>query len=147
MAIGDRRPLIERISKTKKRSLTAIMQLRDMANKYPDFKASRKGNQAIWEGHFKPIAACATYLVRIEALSGQRPRISVIDPPLRISPAQYRETHCFFDGTLCLHLHEEWSPDEFVSDTIIPWIADWLINYEYWLATGDWYGGGKHPEP
>jgi hypothetical protein len=35
----------------------------------------------------------------------------------------------------------------FVADTIVPWIDLWLINYEYWLATGIWFGGGQHPQP
>jgi hypothetical protein len=146
MATANRRPLIERISKRKSRALTAMMQMRDMAKKYPEFKVRRLGNGATWEGYFRPTDACATYLVQIEALSGQRPRVLVLDPPLRISRQQYRDTHCFFDGSLCLHLHEEWTPDLFVADTIIPWVPDWLINYEYWLATGVWCGGGRHPE-
>jgi hypothetical protein len=119
--------------------------MRDMAAKYPEFVAHRRGNEAIWEGYFKPSDACAKYLVRIEALSGQRPRVNVIDPPLRIVPEQYRETHRFSDGSLCLHLREQWTPDMSIADTIVSWIPVWLINYEYWLATGTWFGGGQHP--
>jgi hypothetical protein len=117
-----------------------------MAVRYPEFEARRRGNEAFWEGYIKPNQACATYLIRIDALSGQRPLVRVIEPTLRISPHQYRETHCFFDGSLCLHLHEQWTPDMLVADTIVPWTALWLINYEFWLATGLWLGGGCHPE-
>jgi hypothetical protein len=129
----------------KLRSLSAVVQIRDMAEKFPDCTARRRGNEAIWEGHFRPIKACATYLVRIEALSGQRPRVRVLEPKLQIPPERYQETHCFSDGSLCLHLHEQWTPDKYVADTIVPWIPLWLINYEYWLATDQWLGGGQHP--
>lgn len=132
--------------KAKVRALSAVVQIRDMARKFPEFVARRKGNEAIWEGSFKPNDACAKYLVRIEALSGQRPRVYVIEPDLRIPRERYHETHCFSDGSLCLHLHEEWTPDQFVADTIVRWIPVWLINYEYWLATGEWHGGGEHPK-
>lgn len=117
-----------------------------MATKYPEFSSQRQGNQATWEGRFRPLASCATYLVRIVALSGQRPRVTVLEPALRIPRDQWTDTHRFLDGDLCLHLHQEWAPDQFVADTIVPWTDMWLVNYEYWLATDIWLGGGVHPQ-
>ncbi|HYM07249.1 MAG TPA: hypothetical protein VE377_25720 [Candidatus Dormibacteraeota bacterium] len=29
-----------------------------------------------------------------------------------------------------------------LSHSIIPWLALWLMFYEMWRATGEWYGGG-----
>jgi hypothetical protein len=144
-ATHGRRKLRERRG-PKVRSKTAVAQIRDMAQKFPEISFRRRGNEAIWTGKFKPTGACATYLVCIEALSGQRPRVWVIEPTLRIPPEKYLETHCFDDGSLCLHLHEEWKPDQFIADTIVAWIPLWLLNYEYWLATGLWHGGGVHPK-
>jgi hypothetical protein len=139
-----RKPKLPR--KPKIRSLTAGDQLRDMASKYPDFTAQRVGNEAIWEGNFNPSASCAIYRVRINALAGQRPWVQVLDPELRISSNQMMETHRFRHGGLCLHLREEWTPDQYIAETIVPWTALWLINYEYWLASGAWLGGGQHPK-
>ena len=34
-----------------------------------------------------------------------------------------------------------------IVDTTVPWTAEWLLNYEIWLATGSWYGGGEWPPP
>lgn len=34
-----------------------------------------------------------------------------------------------------------------LSQTIVPWSADWLACYELWLMTGRWTGGGRHPTP
>jgi hypothetical protein len=101
-----------------------------MAQKYPEFVAHRHGNQATWEGRFRPLPSCAVYLLRIVALAGRRPWVEVMEPKLRIPPGQRLETHCFSGGDVCLHL---------------PWAAYWLAFYEYWLATGHWLGGGEHP--
>ena len=27
-----------------------------------------------------------------------------------------------------------------IVDTIVPWAAEWLLHYEIWLATGEWFG-------
>ena len=51
------------------------------------------------------------------------------------------------DGTLCLHLEHEWTPDMLIVHTTLPWTSEWLINYEIWKATGEWYGGGEWPPP
>lgn len=45
---------------------------------------------------------------------------------------------CLFDPSL-----EEWSHGDLISETTIPWTADWLACYEAWLATGRWPGRGR----
>jgi hypothetical protein len=34
----------------------------------------------------------------------------------------------------------------FIDKTIVPWCYLWLFYFEDWLATGEWKGGGIHPE-
>lgn len=46
---------------------------------------------------------------------------------------------------LCLYYPGEWNSTMNISDTIIPWISEWLCHFEYWSITGTWCGGGKHP--
>lgn len=46
---------------------------------------------------------------------------------------------------LCLYYPGEWNSTMNISDTIIPWISEWLCHFEYWSITGKWCGGGKHP--
>lgn len=36
-------------------------------------------------------------------------------------PEKYQETHCFGDGSLCLHL--QWTPDVYIADTIVRWMS------------------------
>lgn len=33
-----------------------------------------------------------------------------------------------------------------LDQTIVPWTMLWLFYFEEWLASGDWKGGGMHPE-
>ena len=46
---------------------------------------------------------------------------------------------CLFDP-----FKPEWTPDDLISATTIPWAERWLLNYEFWLATRIWEGGGRH---
>ncbi len=46
---------------------------------------------------------------------------------------------------LCLYYPNEWNSTMNISDTIIPWISEWLYYFEFWCITGEWHGGGKHP--
>jgi hypothetical protein len=49
---------------------------------------------------------------------------------------------------LCLFLpgSREWNGDDPIALTILPWASLWLYFYEVWHATGEWLGGGVHPE-
>ena len=46
---------------------------------------------------------------------------------------------------LCLYYPCEWNSTMNISDTIIPWISEWLYYFEFWCITEEWHGGGKHP--
>ena len=70
----------------------------------------------------------------------------VLNPPLMTRPAE-EIPHRFHDGSLCLHYHGEWSSRHSIAATTVPWTVTWLYYYELWLATGEWLGGGIHPEP
>ena len=83
------------------------------------------------------------------------PVVRVLSPPLILQPGAIDEAplpHVYFAADdltlspLCLFDHEanEWSHDDLVADTTVPWAADWLACYECWLATGRWFGGGRH---
>jgi hypothetical protein len=56
-------------------------------------------------------------------------------PDISLSPL------CLFDPREC-----EWSHDDLISKTTVPWASDWLACYEGWLATGRWPGGGCHAD-
>ena len=49
---------------------------------------------------------------------------------------------------LCLYLPKthEWRSWMRLDQTIVPWATLWLFYFEEWLASGDWKGGGMHPD-
>ena len=46
---------------------------------------------------------------------------------------------------LCLYYRNEWDSTMKITETIMPWICEWLYYFEIWCITGKWCGGGKHP--
>lgn len=61
------------------------------------------------------------------------PHVYFADPDITLSPL------CLFDVAA-----GEWTHDDLIADTTVAWAADWLACYEGWLATGRWFGGGRH---
>ncbi|TXC79121.1 hypothetical protein [Paraburkholderia azotifigens] len=79
------------------------------------------------------------------------PDMYVISPDIVASNAGKPPPHIYkYDRPktkLCLWWPKarEWRRDMKFAETYIPWAAEWLFHYEYWLATGVWEGGGVHP--
>jgi hypothetical protein len=118
----------------------------------------------VWEGTLRPV--CQTYKVRIVYFARRyfpgwdlaNPYISifVLDPPIGPDPRGtgdppqhvYRLGHPPEFPALCVYDPKEdnWMPDEYIVDRIIPWTIKWLFFHEEWVASGEWKGGGRHPE-
>jgi hypothetical protein len=97
-------------------------------------------------GRVTPDSLCRRYKVRID-YNGARPKVEVIDPPLRCRPGASSIPHTYSDGTLCLYhpALRDWTPRKPLAHTIVHWISEWLYYYEIWLAIGEWMGRGEHP--
>lgn len=117
-----------------------------MAATYPRFRLALRRSIASWIGQLQPSAASETFTVRVDYELRVRPKVWVLRPRLRRHASGERIRHTFPDGSICLHLHEEWTPKMYIAETTIPWLALWLFHYEAWHATGEWLGGG-HGEP
>jgi hypothetical protein len=119
---------------------------------------------ATWTGPVKPLHRVYTiklqyirryWLGELELINGYIPEVTVLDPALRLEhprtglpvPHVYWRDDRPELSTLCLYdpAASQWSPDDFIADTIVPWACDWLVCYEGWLALGEWVGGGRHP--
>lgn len=72
----------------------------------------------------------------------------VLEPSLKVREGEDAVPHMYGQERLCLFLPEsqEWQPADPIALTIIPWASLWLFFYEVWHATGEWLGGGVHPE-
>ncbi len=102
-------------------------------------------DRIIWTGKLQPTSASVTYTVRVDHRMGQVPQVLVLDPPLERRPGE-ELPHVYRGDHLCLYYGDEFDDSkDFIAHTIVPWASEWLLHYELWLITGEWYGGGIHP--
>lgn len=132
----------------RRKQLTMWQQALRMRTLHPQFAATVSEKVAIWIGNVKPLPLSDAYTVQVRYETGKSPKVSVLSPPLLTRKSGQRIPHTYKGDALCLYLPRgrEWHPNKFIAETIIPWISLWLLYYEGWLATGDWFGGGIHPE-
>lgn len=145
--------------------LSVEQQDRKLRAECPDFRLVLNGGWiGIWEGPLRPI--CQTYRIRIVYfsrtlfdgwwLANPYVSVTVVDPPIGPDPRGTGEPpqHVYRLGyppafpRLCIYdpAQNEWQPHEYIVDKIIPWTIKWLLFHEIWVATGEWKGGGRHPE-
>jgi hypothetical protein len=98
-----------------------------------------KPNSLRWTGQLQPSDLSRDYTVRIDYKQARYPVVRVLCPELRTSDTAFLP-HVYDDGTLCLHHAGQWTGAMLIVDTIVPWAAEWLMHYEIWLATGQWFG-------
>lgn len=81
------------------------------------------------------------------------PDMFVLSPNLRelagTSQIPHTYAHTGSGTKLCLWWpkRREWIPQLELTQTYIPWTAEWLWYFEDWLTTREWAGGGVHPTP
>jgi len=94
-----------------------------------------------------------TYRCLLRIPTARYPELLVLDPDPHVLAGGRRVPHIYpHDGPgtkLCLWLPEthEWSAAMKLTDTYLPWAAEWLDYFEEWLVTNEWAGGGTHPSP
>ena len=71
----------------------------------------------------------------------------VLEPkPLALALGKESLPHVYntHEQRLCLYYPDgrEWNTGMFYVRSVIPWACEWLCQYELWVTTGDWKGGG-----
>ena len=94
-----------------------------------------------------PTELCQSYTVKLKYKLGKAPQVNILKPEL-IEPEGRSLPHTYPGKRLCLYYPGigVWREDMLLAETIVPWISEWLYYYEIWLVTGEWYGGGIHPQ-
>lgn len=145
--------------------ITVGEQVSSMADVFPDWSCERPTKRtAVWKGKLQPHKII--YTVRVEytepllpegrsALYVQ-PLVEILAPKLkrRFGNAEGSLPHVYIAHPrttrsgpfLCLFddKQSQWTSDDLISNTTIPWTSNWLSCYESWTATGKWFGTGKH---
>lgn len=126
---------------------TLVQQCFALKRRFPKSVCSVKRDVLIWHHLLKPGEICQAYQVSMEYRLTSSPSVFVIAPKLQERNGE-QPPHLYRDGSLCLYYPkaQEWRPHMFLSDTIVPWAAEWLFYYEVWFSTGSWLGGGIHPK-
>lgn len=135
------------------RALTNTEQIVSMKITWPGLKLRGRRSEAIrWIGNVRP--QFQTYKVEIIHFIRANPAVRILSPELIRLPdnEEGQLPHVYppaTDPTLCLYdpCADEWDHSMLISQTIVPWILDWIACYELWLMTGKWTGGGRHPDP
>lgn len=130
----------------KIKNISLAIQSFNLKKAFPGSKSHIKRNCLTWEAELTPSPLSEIYTVRMNYKLKKGPDIFVINPKL-IVPKDKRLPHTYPGKRLCLYYPGvgEWRGDMILSKTIVPWISEWLINYELWLTTCKWCGGGIHP--
>lgn len=131
----------------KKLFLPLAEQIVAMKNDFPDFIADWNKNVVTWTGDLQPTPLSEKYTVRIVySLGMDQPDVTVIFPEL-VKRNDESIPHVYPGNKLCLFRpkKKEWTKEKLISKTIVPWSSLWLYYYELWHVTGEWLGGGEHP--
>lgn len=129
-------------------TLPIAAQIGEMRRRFPDFTSKWQRGHVTWTGTLTPADGCQSYTLRIGYRLGENPKVFVLQPELTLRTDRDRIPHRYGDGSLCLYRpkYREWTASDPIAATVVPWSSLWLYNYEVWLVTGEWTGGGEHPE-
>lgn len=127
-------------------SVSLAHQLSDAKRSCPGFDGSISLLGLTVEGLVRPTPISVEYMVRVFLPRTGIPKVVVVRPEL-VGRYGQRIPHRYPDGSLCLYYppNREWRREFFLSETLIPWAAEWIYFYEIWRVTGNWLGGGIHP--
>ena len=89
-------------------------------------------------------------LRQIEYGRGKPPDVIVENPDLRVVAEGRPISHVYSENPMNLCLYRpgrgQWAPWMLLDRTIVPWTVVWLYFFEEWLRSGEWRGGGEHPD-
>lgn len=132
-------------TRPRRKKIPVMQQLTAICSKHKDMVVSRKVTHKCHDVvlKIKPTTVSRTYLVKIELNQDRVPQIYVLSPNLAEENKDKHPPHMYSleKGKLCLFLPHEISIYNNYSK-IVPWISEWLMFYETWVITGEWYGRG-----
>ena len=115
--------------------------------RWPGFTVTLNGDVLTATGQLRPTARSLTYEVQITYKLKNNPDIILSSPKIERNFKEEMPEHLYSQERLCLFrpIYGEFRLSDLLSETILPWTALWLYHYEVWHLTGDWLGGGEHP--
>lgn len=134
--------------KIKVKKINIFVQKAKIKKYFPDSNATISMNKLIWKGTLQPTPLSDKYNIKLEYKMDCHPSVFVVNKKLELYPGKKFLPHVYSTEKqwLCVYYREarEWTSQQFIADTVIPWTSEWLYYYEFWLATGKWHGRGIH---
>lgn len=135
--------------KTNRTSL--ILQEMHLKAHFPGGSTQRSNDKClIWTHNLTPSHLGNTYKVMLFFDRNKGLSFYVLEPKLKLANGATKLPHVYSteEQRLCLFdpKFDSWNSNMIFSNTIIPWASEWLLHYEFWVVTGEWYGGGRHVE-
>lgn len=129
----------------------SLLQQKVALATYKDSKSKIEGGVLFWHGKIKPTPLSKEYYVLVSYKLWDSPKVWVIGEELgqienKNLPHKYEVSVENKMVRICLYRYSEFNAYKLIANTIIPWTVEWLYYYELWQATGEWLGGGEHPE-
>jgi len=135
--------------KIRQQKTPLTVQAYKLKNYFPESKCYIRNNELVWKGYLQPSELGLKYLIKIVYRRGKHPDVYVMNPkPLVLAEGKTELEHVYNTEKqhICIYYKRanEWDETKSIADIIIPWVSEWLLHYEYWVATGAWHGGGIH---
>jgi hypothetical protein len=98
-----------------------------------------RANELVCLLSITPTDLSSEYLIQIRYKPPGNPKVFVLSPDIPYSSCIHMYSK---DKSLCLYDHRvaPWKESMKIAGTIIPWIIEWLVFYEYYVKTGVWKG-------
>ncbi len=126
-------------------------QYLDLRQVYPSSYGEILPDNFLWFYYLQPTPLSPKYKIKVtcadRANGLYRPIVFVKKPlPLQLAKGKDKLPHVYDNKKqqICLYewKKEQWDCSMRISQTIVPWAAEWLYFYEIWVITGEWLGGG-----
>lgn len=114
---------------------------------FPGSTVIRHGEkELIWIHTLTPTALSKSYKVKLHYKELEGVKVYVLEPKLALAKGKFLLPHVYStpQQRLCLYYPDgkEFHDGMFYVRSIIPWTSEWLYQYEIWVGTGVWHGGG-----
>jgi len=131
----------------KEKIYTLSEQFIALKRSYPEFNVKLLKDCVVCTGLIKPTSRSINYSFKLKYRIGKRPKVNILNPELKRNFKNDKIPHVYPLNELCLYYpkYQEFNSKMLLSDCIIPWTSLWLYHYENWHITGEWKGGGIHP--
>ena len=107
---------------------------------FPDAEPDPEAGRLSWTGRLQPCDLSRIYTVQITYTRGRYPAVRVLAPQAPGGRERIPAPHLRRRDPVPARRRAVERATMLIVDTIVPWAAEWLLHYEIWLATGEWFG-------